>query len=116
MGKRHQGLLVMRKNEANKKLMSKELATLHGEPLSRARKLMLEKGLLHLTVVDKDHVVGMLTSRELLRNFAELYRRAGGRRCVIEGSFCKKPPCFFSSWIVLLGNLIKKTPCCRKGL
>jgi CBS domain-containing protein len=34
---------------------------------------MLEKGLLHLPVVDKDHVVGMLTSRELLRNFAELY-------------------------------------------
>ena len=107
----------MRKNEAIKKLMSKELVTtLHGEPLPRARKLMLEKGLLHLPVVDKDHVVGMLTSRELLRNFAELYRRAEGRRCVIEGSFCKKPPCFFGSWIVLLGNLIKKTPCCRKGL
>jgi|GEM_PF-7028085 len=107
----------MRKNEAIKKLMSKELVTtLHGEPLSRARKLMLEKGLLHLPVVDKDHVVGMLTRRELLRNFAELYRRAGGRRCVIEGSFCKKPPCFFGSWIVLLGNLIKKTRCCRKGL
>ena len=74
VGKRGQGLLVMRKNEAIKKLMSKEMVTtLHGEPLSRARKLMLEKGLLHLPVVDKDHVVGMLTSRELLRNFAELY-------------------------------------------
>ena len=58
----------MRKNEAIKKLMSTELVTIHhGEPLSRARKLMLEKGVHHLAVVSGGELRGGISWSDLLR-------------------------------------------------
>lgn len=58
----------MKKNEPIRKLMSTELITIHqGEPLSKARKLMVEAGLHHLPVVSGDQLRGVISWSDLLR-------------------------------------------------
>jgi CBS domain-containing protein len=58
----------MRKNEPIRKLMSTTVISIHhGEPVSQARKLMVESGVHHLPVVSGDALKGIISWSDLLR-------------------------------------------------
>jgi CBS domain-containing protein len=63
----------MKKNEPISKVMSTDLITLHhGEPVSRARKLMVEHDVHHLPVVSGSELVGVISWSDILRlSFAD---------------------------------------------
>lgn len=63
----------MKKNEPIAKVMSTELVTLHhGEPVSRARKLMAEHDIHHLPVVSGEELIGVISWSDVLRlSFAD---------------------------------------------
>jgi CBS domain-containing protein len=58
----------MRKNEPIRKLMSTGVISIHhGEPVSQARKIMVESGVHHLPVVSGDALKGIISWSDLLR-------------------------------------------------
>jgi CBS domain-containing protein len=58
----------MRKNEPIRKLMSTSVISIHhGEPVSQARKIMVESGVHHLPVVSGDALKGIISWSDLLR-------------------------------------------------
>lgn len=58
----------MRKNEPIRKLMSTRVISIHhGEPVSQARKIMVESGVHHLPVVSGDALKGIISWSDLLR-------------------------------------------------
>jgi CBS domain-containing protein len=58
----------MRKNEPIRKLMSASVISIHhGEPVSQARKIMVESGVHHLPVVSGDALKGIISWSDLLR-------------------------------------------------
>lgn len=58
----------MRKNEPIRKLMSSRVISIHhGEPVSQARKIMVESGVHHLPVVSGDALKGIISWSDLLR-------------------------------------------------
>lgn len=58
----------MRKNEPIRKLMSTSVISIHhGEPVSQARKIMVESGVHHLPVVSGDELKGIISWSDLLR-------------------------------------------------
>lgn len=58
----------MRKNEPIRKLMSASVISIHhGEPVSQARKIMVESGVHHLPVVSGDELKGIISWSDLLR-------------------------------------------------
>ena len=63
----------MKKNEPIAKVMSTELVTIHhGEPVSQARKLMVEKDVHHLPVVSGTELIGVISWSDILRlSFAD---------------------------------------------
>jgi len=65
----------MKKNEPIRKLMSATVISIHhGEPLSHARKLMMEKGVHHLPVVSGDELRGLISWSDILRvSFGDVF-------------------------------------------
>ena len=58
----------MKRNEHVSKIMSTALVTVHhGEPLSKVRALMQERGVHHLPVVSGDQLIGILSWSDILR-------------------------------------------------
>jgi CBS domain-containing protein len=58
----------MKRNEPVSKIMSTGLITVHhGDPISKARKLLREHGVHHIPVVDGHKIVGILSLSDILR-------------------------------------------------
>ena len=65
----------MKRNEPVSKIMSRHIVTVHhGEPISKARKLMQEVGVHHLPVVSGDQLIGIISYSDILRvSFADAF-------------------------------------------
>ena len=58
----------MKRNEPVTKIMSTQLATVHhGEPVSKVRQIMQERGMHHVPVVSGDQLVGIISYSDILR-------------------------------------------------
>ena len=58
----------MKRNEPVSKIMSTELVTVHhGDPISKARKLMRDQGVQHLPVVSGREIIGIISFSDVLR-------------------------------------------------
>ena len=58
----------MKRNEPVSKIMSTELVTVHhGDPISKARKLIHEHGVHHIPVVSGREIVGIISLSDILR-------------------------------------------------
>ena len=65
----------MRQNEPVRKIMSKELITVHkGQKLSEVKALLAERGVHHVPVVSGEALVGMISSTDMMRiSFASAF-------------------------------------------
>lgn len=65
----------MKRNEPVSKIMSTGLITLHhGDPVSKARKLIQEHGVHHIPVVSGHELVGLVSASDILRvSFGEAF-------------------------------------------
>ena len=60
--------VIMKHNEPVTSIMSTNLATVHhGEPISKARKIMQESGIHHVPVVSGQDLVGLISWSDILR-------------------------------------------------
>lgn len=58
----------MKRNEPVSKIMSTGLITVHhGDPISKARKLVRDHGVHHLPVVDGHKIIGIISASDILR-------------------------------------------------
>lgn len=66
----------MKRHEPVTKIMSTQLVTAHhGDPLSKVRRLLAEKGIHHIPVVSGDKLTGMISSSDLHRlNFGDAFQ------------------------------------------
>lgn len=58
----------MKRNEPVSKIMSTQVASVHhGDPISKVRQLVRERGVHHIPVVSGDQLVGMIAFSDILR-------------------------------------------------
>lgn len=58
----------MKRNEPVSRIMSTQVATVHhGEPVSKVRQLVKERGVHHIPVVNGDQLIGIVSFSDILR-------------------------------------------------
>lgn len=65
----------MKRNEPVSKIMSHQVATVHhGDPVSKVRQIVKERGIHHIPVVNGDQLVGIISASDVLRvSFGDVF-------------------------------------------
>jgi CBS domain-containing protein len=65
----------MKRNEPVSKIMSQQVATVHhGDPVSKVRQIVKERGIHHIPVVNGDQLVGIISASDVLRvSFGDVF-------------------------------------------